>query len=310
MPLLRGAWRDWATVQRSRWTRERWRIGVINMPLPELLAAGPLPAVQWLAGPAGRGYWADPMADPSSAHHIYCEFFDETQSLGRIERLALDAACQVQQRQRVALGGGQHTSFPLVVQIDGRQLGLAETAARRECVLHDIDAHGSWRPLATVLHNVAAADPALFAWQGRYWVAYTDIDRGENDNLCLQYARHLEGPWQAHANNPVKVDVTGARMAGGLFWHDGALYRPAQNCLSTYGAAVVLHRVLHCTPESFDETAVRCIQPDPAGLCPDGIHTVSAWGARTLIDGKRHVFSLTTVWLKLCKRLGWRWPAL
>jgi hypothetical protein len=204
------------------------------------------------------------------------------------------------------LGGGAHASFPLVLEIDGRRLGLVETAARRECVLHEVDASGTWRPLATLLQGVAAADPALFKWQDRYWLAYTDIDLGANDNLCLQHASSLEGPWQPHANNPVKIDVTGARMAGGLFWHEGVLYRPAQNCMPTYGSALVVHRVLRCTPTEYEEETVRRFAPDRQGPCPDGMHTLSAWGERTLIDGKRNMFSLSTVWLKLQRRLGWR----
>jgi hypothetical protein len=36
-------------------------------------------------------------------------------------------------------------------------------------------------------------------------------------------------------------------MAGAFYWHHGQLYRPAQNCLGTYGAGVVLQRVLLAT---------------------------------------------------------------
>jgi hypothetical protein len=186
---------------------------------------------------------------------------------------------------------------------EGCWYGMAETSANRECVLHRVDDSGRWHPVATLLPGVAAADPALFYWGDRYWLAYTDMDLGETDNLCLQYASSLSGPWQAHANNPVKLDVTGARMAGGVFVHDGALYRPAQNCLKTYGGAVVLHRILTCTPAAFAEVPVQRLLPDAKGPFADGLHTVSAWGQRTLVDSKRHVFSLATVWRKLRRRL-------
>jgi hypothetical protein len=300
---LRGHAHEALARHRARWTRERWRIGVVDAPLTQLLEGGSLPPVRWLEAPPGPGYWADPMAHPGAPELLFCEYFDEHSGIGRIEGLRLDAQDRVVGRETLPLGGGRHASFPLVVQLDGRWLGLVETGARRECVLHEVDAAGRWRPLATLLHDVAAADPALFAWQGRYWLAYTDVDRGEADNLCLLHAPALEGPWQAHANNPVKTDVTGARMAGGLVWHEGALYRPAQNCLRSYGASLVLHRVLRCTPEAFDEVAVAELKPDPDGPYADGMHTLSAWGQRTLIDGKHHEYGLTTLGLKLRRRL-------
>jgi hypothetical protein len=311
---LRGLWLMDSLQQRSRWLSEHWRIGVIDKPLGDWVLQGGMPPVRWLpapvarsaGGPGGPGYWADPMADGISDNHLLCEFFDEQNGRGHIERLGLDARGAICERQTLPLGHGRHVSFPLVLQIGGRRIGLAETAALRQCVLHEVGDDGHWRPIATVLDGVAAADPALFEWEGRFWLAYTDIALGALDNLCLQYAEQLEGPWQPHANNPVKVDVTGARMAGGLFWHQGGLYRPAQNCLQTYGASVLVQRVLRCTPTHYEEEAVRELRPDPRGPCPDGMHTLSAWGQRTLVDGKRHVFNVHMVWLKLTRR--WRRP--
>ncbi len=337
--LLRGGWADWMAVQRSRWTREHWRIGVIDAPLPQLLSPGPMPPVRWLEAPrtsgrlaaSGRpgtaglpaaldsidgadssqssGYWADHMGGGPQADQIFCEYFNERSGQGHIERLRLNPQGQVSERTRLPLGGGQHVSFPLVMQFEGQRLGLVETAALQECVLYAVDEAGHWRPLATLLQGKAVADPALFFHDGLWWLAYTDIALGEADNLCLQYASALTGPWLPHANNPVRVDVRGARMAGGFFWHEGALYRPAQDCLATYGAAIQLQRVLRCTPTAFEEETVRVLQPDPLGLFPDGMHTLSAWGARTLVDGKRHRFSLLLLWLKLRRRLGLLRPA-
>lgn len=300
---LQGQWRFWLDRQRARWLREQWFIGVVNAPIGSLLAPGSRPQVRWLDSPDSGGYWADPMAAGGDEGRLYCEYFDERTGIGRLERLELDAAGHVNRRSPLPVGGGTHTSFPLMVELNGQRLGLAETGARRECVLHEIDADGQWRPITTLLSDVAVADPALFFWEERYWLAITDMDLGESDNLCLYYADRLQGPWTAHANNPVKVDVTSARMAGGFFWHQGHLYRPAQDCLAGYGAAVVVMQVLRCTPTEFEEVPVRQFRPDAHSPCPDGLHTVSAWGQRTLVDGKRRSFSFKASWRKLRRRL-------
>jgi hypothetical protein len=302
---LRGHARAWWALQQARWCREQWRIGVLDCSPATLAAGGALPAPRWLPAYAGMGYWADPAAQPGSDSRILAEYFDEARGIGRIERLHLGPEGQVRERHPLPLGQGRHASFAHAMQADdGRWLGLAETAALRECELHEVQADGRWHKIASLLPGLAAADPALFQWQGRWWLACTDIDQGAMDNLCLFHAPRPEGPWQPHANNPVKLDVRGARMAGAFFWHEGQLYRPAQDCLGSYGAAVVLYRVLHCSPERYAEEPVRRLAPDPHGPCPHGLHTLSAWGSRWLVDGKRHVFSPGLGWMKLRRRLA------
>ena len=255
---LRGHLRAWLQRQRARWCREQWRVGVLDCSAASLVQGQPLPAPRWLPAYEGLGYWADPAPLADSDSRILVEFFDETSGRGHIEQLRLNAQQQVRERLALPLGQGRHASFAHTLRADdGRVLGLAETAALRESELHEVDSAGHWRRIATLLPGVAAADPALFQWQGRWWLALTDIDQGEMDNLCLYHADRPEGPWQPHANNPVKVDVRGARMAGAFFWHEGELYRPGQDCLATYGAAVVLHRVLHCSPTAYAEERVR-----------------------------------------------------
>ena len=303
---VRGRVRAWGERQRALWLSERWRIGVIDAPLAQLTVAGPLPAVRWITRDDLGGYWADPFGVPGEPGQLACEYFDERTGLGQIDLLRFDAADHLLSRRRLSVGGGCHVSFPNMFELGGRHFGLPETVATRDCVLHEIDADGTWRPIATLLRGVAAADPALFEFGGRYWLAYTDLAIGPQDNLCLQHAPALDGPWQPHAHNPVKVDVCGARMAGGVFRHAGALYRPAQDCLRTYGAAVALQRIVRLTPDTFDEVTVRRFEPDVRGPCPHGLHTLSAWGERTLLDGKRHGLSPLAFVRKLRQRFDAR----
>lgn len=290
--------------QKARLLSEYWRVGVINAPIYTLLNSSPMPPVRWLTQATAKGYWADPFGLPGEPDRLVCEFFNEHIGVGSLEMLHLDAADHVCQRVRLPVRPGEHVSFPNVFEINGRRLGVAETIASRQCLLYEVDAAGYWQPLFALLQDVAAADPALFAWEGRFWLAYTNVDMGSFDNLCLAYADQLEGPWLLHANNPVKVDIAGARMAGGVFQHNGSLYRPAQDCLQTYGAAVVIHRITELTPLRFSEIFVRTLMPDSQGPCPHGLHTLNAWGDRTLVDGKRHDINPIALWRNLCHRLA------
>ena len=284
--LAHGRWQAWLALQRSRWLSEYWRVGVVDAPVMDWVRSGGQLPVRWITQPSHRGYWADPMGMVGDDRQLFCEYFDEATGLGRLELLNLRQDGQVGARQVLPVGDGRHVSFPLVVELDGRRLGIAETAASGQCLLYEVSGDGGWRPIGRLLPGVAAADPALFRWEGRYWLAITDLSIGATDNLCLYHADQLDGPWLEHGNNPVRRDIAGARMAGGFFEQDGVLYRPAQDCLAGYGAAVVLYRVLRCTPNEYQEEPVVRIAPDPGGPCPDGLHTLSSWGNRTLIDGK------------------------
>jgi hypothetical protein len=88
----------------------------------------------------------------------------------------------------------------------------------------------------------------------------------------------------------VKIDVRSSRPAGAPFRVDGALYRPAQDCSSTYGARVNINRVAALSPTEFREEVAASVEPDARGDYPGGLHTLSRLGGRTLVDGKRSVF--------------------
>lgn len=299
---LKGAWHAWRARQRARWYSEYWRIGVIEAPVAELLNGSAEPAPVWITGESRAGYWADPFGLPGDPTRLTCEFFDQRTGVGHLEVLRLDAQRRISARTRLEVGSGRHVSFPNVFVLDGRRLALAESVSERRSTLYEVDAEGLWQPLSVLLHGVAAADPALFRWESRYWLAYTDADQDAMDNLCLMHASALEGPWLPHAGNPVKIDVRSARMAGAVICHDGALIRPGQDCLHTYGAGVALHRIEHLSPDRFEEVEIRRLVPDPHGDCPHGLHTLTAWGDVTLVDGKRHGLNLRALWRKLLRR--------
>src|SRR5262249_24806136 len=116
------------------------------------------------------------------------------------------------------------------------------------------------------------------------------------------YAERLEGPWFPHSNNPVKIDIRSARPAGSTFWYDSQLYRPAQDCGLTYGGGICINRVLRCSPTEFREEVVRLLSPARSGANPHGLHTISGWGGRCLVDGKRHVIDPRVTYRRVVAR--------
>jgi hypothetical protein len=143
-----------------------------------------------------------------------------------------------------------------------------------------------------LLDDLPGVDPTVVNYRGKWWLFVGDLRDQPDARLHFFMADRLRGPWQRHPRSPVKDELASARPGGTPFVVEGRLFRPAQDCSRRYGEAVVINRVDVLTPEAYFETPVARIAPDPAGPYPHGLHTVSAAGEWTLIDGKRECRSL------------------
>jgi hypothetical protein len=74
-------------------------------------------------------------------------------------------------------------------------------------------------------------------------------------------AERLEGPWNLHPKNPISTSVSSCRSAGQLFWKEGRLYRPTQDCSVRYGYAIAVYEVTRLTKDEFEERPVGRVTP-------------------------------------------------
>lgn len=289
------------TVWRTRLFAEWWSIGQTSTSLQEILRTGAVTDVRWVAPKRGSAYLADPFPWPGR-NSVLCEEMPLTDGTGRIIALPL-ASDGAPQAATVVLEDGAHHSYPSTFTEGAEVYLLPESTDRGATTLYRLSPHSPLTPICTIAPGMRLADPTPFRHAGQYWIACTDLDFGEHDNLCLLYADRLTGPWRFHRCRPVKIDVCGARSAGTPFVLDGQLYRPGQDCARGYGAGVVIHRVDVLSPDHFQETVVARLRPDPSGPFPDGLHTLNADATRVWIDGKRYVFDPAGIGRKLIRRI-------
>ncbi len=269
---------------------ERWAIGVLSAPIAGLTRSQVVHADSWVLSPSRGAYLADPFPLPGQPDVFLCERYDYRTHVGELRAVRL-AAGKVANEQPVDLKvGNAHLSYPCMYREHGRTFLLPEMAAFRELILFELVSETEARAVAVIDRGTRIADPTLFAHDGFYWIAYTDLAFGTDDNLCLLYSKRLEGPWVPHLLNPVKIDVRCSRPGGTPFLLGAKLYRPAQDCSTTYGAAVALNLVRVCTPSYYEEEPVAVLRPDRHGPFPHGLHTLSLDGSRILFDGKKLFF--------------------
>jgi hypothetical protein len=277
-------------VHKCLFRREQWNIGIIPKPISILLDPDFKPTIRWLPLIAKEVFLADPFGIVRNGRlTVICEYYDYRCSRGTISAITLlGETCHFEISPAILLPF--HASYPFLFEHQGRIYCIPETFQEREISLYEAEEFPwKWRKTATLVADFAGVDPTIFQYEGKWWLTCTD-ERGPNHSLFVWYASDPLGPWKPHPANPVKTDIRSARPAGTPFVCNDYLYRPAQDCSKTYGGRVVLNKVTRLTETEFREEQETIIEPSADSPFPDGMHTVSAVGSTTLVDGRRSIF--------------------
>ncbi len=278
-PGLSGRWRAGLTTAGRRLGRtDEWSIGIVRRPINDLLEGRG--EVDWAPNPKGA-FLADPFGQASETGvQVLAERF--TGGRGDLVSLGWNQSAGWVAPQPL-LATNAHLSYPFVFSDRGQRYLLPESTQSGRLDLYRLDDDGPHQVTTLVDHPLV--DPTVVRHDDRWYLFATDHRKGPNQRLNIYWAEDVEGPWQPHTLNPVKIDVRSSRPGGTPFIHQGNLCRPAQDCSTGYGAAVVFNRIDRLTPTEFSETPVSRL--DPYLDRPHGLHTVSAAGDFTLVDGLR-----------------------
>ena len=291
------------------WTRlfrhDVWNIGIVDAPIATFLTPGARPPVRWLPEPPRGSFLADPfMVETDTGPVILAEGFTYAEGRGYIAALVGTAAGNFSSPQAV-IREPVHMSYPSIIRHAGRIYCVPETGTAHAVHLYEAVAFPHrWERRATLIDGFAALDATIFRHEERWWLLCSAQDGTPGETLHAWFATDLLGPWAPHAGNPIKRDLHSARPAGMPFVHEGRLYRPAQDSTRTYGGAVVINHVLQLTPTDFAEKTVATVAPYRDGPYRHGLHTLSACGERTLLDGKRTRFVPHEFWRVLRRITG------
>lgn len=181
-----------------------------------------------------------------------------------------------------------HLSYPFVFERDGAMWMIPESSAEATVDLYRADAFPHrWTKVATLLDGPRVGDATIAEHDGRLWMFGTVGGDGAStwDALHIWWADRVEGPWHALGDDPVLVDAQTARPAGAFFRHDGALWRPAQDCTAGYGSALALCKVTHLGLDGFTQSLERVLRPGGPEWPGKGLHTLNWNAGIEVIDG-------------------------
>jgi hypothetical protein len=163
-----------------------------------------------------------------------------------------------------------HLSYPFVFEHEGEIYMIPETKENRMVELYRATSFPTgWVSEAVLLNDVYAVDATVQEIDGRFWM-FAGVSNGNFSNcdeLCLFFADALTGPWAPHAANPVLSDVRRSRPAGRLFYDEGRLIRPSQDCGKAYGYALLFSEVLTLSETEYEERQISRLEPGVVAGC-------------------------------------------
>ena len=282
-------------LYRNMFIFDHWNIGLVQSPVHEFLKDNKSFPVNWLPDPPSNQFRADPFViNRNGDGYIFFENFDYKLAQGSIACMPLGKDRPAE--AKTAIAGYKHLSYPFLIEYKGEMYCVPESSASDEVVIYRaVNFPDEWIKAATLLPAFAGVDPTLFHYAEYWWLAATDRYDGPDYKLHLWYAKDLLGPWHPHYNNPVKMDICSARPAGTPFVFRNELYRPSQDCSTSYGNKIMLNRVRRLSPVAFEEEPAGMILPGSLSPDIDGTHTLCAAGQITLVDGKREELALKSL---------------
>lgn len=264
---------------------EDWNIAVVEQPVEDFVF-GKQQKPEWLPKHKKGTYLADPFAFSDNGNlKILFEDYIYKNRKGLISEIDYKT-----RKKTVAIETPYHLSFPFIVEYKDEIFSMPEASQSKRLDIYKLDkADKKFVFVRTLIDNMQVVDPVLFEYNNFWWLFFT-VKEFSNSMLYIYYSKEFSGDYQPHKNNPVKIDIRSSRPAGNLFYHNNELYRPAQNCVETYGGTLAINKILKLTPFEFSETTVSFLKPFKNSVYNKAFHTISACGNYTIIDGKRFVF--------------------
>ena len=132
-------------------------------------------------------------------------------------------------------------------------------------------------------------DPVILKKENIYYLFATKYRSGAafdaNNKLYIYIASSLHGPYIPHNLNPIKIDCSSARQAGGFLTINDNIIRPVQDCSESYGGKIKFYRIEKLSADEYLETYVDELTPNFEENVK-GIHTIYFDEEYIVIDSK------------------------
>jgi hypothetical protein len=236
--------------------------------------------------PKGKDGWADPFI--INDKYLFVEQVNADSGKGKLVLAQLDSECNIVEYKTI-INEPFHLSYPNVLTINGKWYMIPESAEDKSLRLYEATEFPvKWKYLRNLQYHVRFYDFTPFFHNGLWWMfaCSKEMERGSSfDQLYLFYSEDfINTTWKPHVMNPIITDSSSARMAGNLFWRNGELYRPSQDCFVRYGGRIKLNKVIKLSITEYEEELTEIVSSADIGLTAKVMHTINDNDTTTVFD--------------------------
>ena len=264
-------------ITKKTFDLDYWHIGIITTPIEYLIQHSDNVKIDWIRYKDRDRFFADPflLKQDSVYFYILAEEYMHTNRVGQIVLLFVDKKDLTIKKRKLILSIKSHLSFPCPI---GNKI-YPENSKGGTYSSYDISNNLHRK----VILDKPCFDPVQLSWGENQWL-FTSFPSSPMSELYvfLNIAGKYH-PW--FDGQPIVKNNSCARMAGNFFKIGNVLYRPAQDCSTSYGEAIRIMQVDCLSKDKFKEHEVVKINPPANSKYNKGLHTFNVYDNVILVDG-------------------------
>lgn len=279
-----------------------WNIGFCDQTPESLIHDKALKPIQWLKHPYHDRWFADPFILKVSETEIvvFVEECTMENPKGIISELVIDRKTMALKRHYVLLQKETHLSYPAIIRHSGKILVYPENGASGKLNIYEYDAekHQLINPICIL--NEAVADATIIEQDGLYYLSATKFPDTQ-EKAYLYESNSPYGPFLQIDPKPYQTNLQFSRQGGNFFEVQGHLYRPVQDCMEQYGAALNIMETNGHNEKIKEFVKMRLSPQDKRyGL---GLHTLNFENGMAVIDGYGYYKPVLGKWYYFMRKL-------
>lgn len=255
---------------------QHWTLGFIEQPLKDIVEGTPYEIIYVKGMPKDR-WFADPfiLDCDEDGIQVLVEEFCYNLRRGRIARLSIDRKSYRLLEYKIILDLPTHLSFPFIQRKNGKVYVCPENSASGSWSKYEYNLTTDSLVKVNTLPNLPLTDAVSTGLFGEGLVFATSLPDPNGDTLT---AYSKDGELKQRISFPSNT----ARNAGDWFVVDNRVYRPAQDCNSGYGKAVILQEVTNEDGSFVFKDVRRVASTHPKFTT--GCHTFNNYKGLTIVD--------------------------
>lgn len=267
---------------------QNWNIGFVAISPQELVTKKTLGKVRWLKHPYKDRFFADPFIYSVDRERIvvFVEELEFDKPIGRLSELIVDARTMKLLHKHTLLELDTHLSYPAIIRQDDEVFVYPENGASGKLSLYRYNRELHKLEFEKNMMEEALADATIRRVDNEYYMFATKVPSTQED-LYVYKSQQFDSGY-CEVGLMVK-GRTHSRPAGDIFDMNGTLYRPAQNCVARYGAAVEIMKIIDCGNNGYQEEYCFSLKPQSYKYNL-GLHTINFHNEICVIDGYGYLY--------------------